>query len=198
MVAASVMLLASAAQAAPIVLDGDSATTGLLLPTQALVTSAGTITLVQNGNFQFETSTSDAEFVAAGASGNQFDILNSSNPAPVLVFDFDVSQISFIYGGNSGGIIVQALDINGLVIASFVQASTDVGQPAGPQTLSAAGIRGLRWNDTLAAFTYAALDNITIEPTADATIPEPATLALLGAGLLGLGAARRRRRSLPA
>lgn len=190
--ALSLLGISMSAEAATIVLDGDSAATGSLLSSQALVTSAGTVSLVQNGNFEFITTISDVDFVAAGAVGNQFDIIFGSDAAPLLAFDFDVSEISFIYGGNGGGILVEALDINGLVIDSFLQADTGPGQPAGPATLSGAGIRGLRWNDTDSGGTYAALDNIVL--TTVTAVPEPGTIGLMALGLVGLGFASRRAR----
>jgi hypothetical protein len=105
-------------------------------------------------------ATSDPEFNAAGALGNQFDIVGAASSAQ-LKFGFRASSITFIYGGNSGGITVEALNAANTVVASFTQADTFTGQPAGPVTLAAPNIRSLRWNDpSLGAF--AGLDNLNI------------------------------------
>jgi hypothetical protein len=76
------------------------------------------------------------------------------------------------------------------ILDSFFQADTDIGQPAGPITLSGFGIRSLEWFETDGLF--AGLDNIEIAQT---TIPEPSSLTLLGLGVLGL--ARRIQRKPP-
>jgi hypothetical protein len=161
-----------------IFLDGDTPTTGSLLDIQPLVTPFGTITF----DGEFFNPPSDPEFIAAGASGNVFDIDSSSTAQ--LSFDFDIVSATFIYGGNNGSILVEARDIHGTVVDSFFQANTYDGQPAGPVTLSGLGIRSLYWEDP--RMNYAALDNIGI------IVPEPTTIAFLGLG--GLSLIRRRRK----
>ena len=124
----------------------------------------GTITF----DGQINTYGNDPDFLSAGASGNTLDIPDGRNWAE-LSFDFDVDFVEFIYGGNVGNITVEARDKDGAVIASFYQADTYGGKPAGPVTLSGPGIRSLHWKDTSilpwkgpSSTKFAALDNILL------------------------------------
>jgi len=168
-----------------ILLDADSPATGSLLGTQPLVTLFGTITF----DGEIRDRDSDPEFNAAGALGDVFNIQFLSQTAE-LSFDFNVQSLTFIYGGNSGSILVEARDEFGAVVDSFFQADTYGGQPAGPVTLSGLGIRSLYWEDTVFGMTFAALDNITISP-----IPAPGAI-LLGSIGVGVVSWLRRRRTL--
>lgn len=171
--------------AGTIFLDADTSATGSQLATQSLVTAYGTITyqgLVVDRD-------SDPEFNRAGAAGNVFAIDTSTQHAQ-LFFNFDVSSVSFIYGGNAGSILVNALNSQGNIIASFYQQSTLDNQPAGPVELSRAGIRSIEWMDTYPNMTFAAIDNITIT-----TVPEPSSIFALLCGMGGLGGIMWRRKS---
>lgn len=181
----------SGAVHAQILLDADTPATGSDLGTQPLVTAFGTI--VFTGEI---TALTDPDFTAAGASGNNFDHTGAPNEA-LLDFSFPVCSITFIYGGNGGDIFVEARGAGGLVQDSFFQASTDAGQPAGPETLSGPNIRQLAWFETNGNF--APLDNIEVTPCtgfAD-SVPVPANapwaLWLMLLALLGTGAVLVRR-----
>ncbi|MBX3378261.1 MAG: S8 family serine peptidase [Phycisphaeraceae bacterium] len=139
-------------------LNGDQPGAGSTLVTTPLTTPLGTTTWT-NGEL-FANSGNDPEFIAAGAQGNCFDGLGS--PANCeLVFNFDVDSVSFIYGGNLGGITVEARNAANVVVDSFTQLDTFSGQPAGPRILAAPGIRRLRWIEAVSG-SFAALDNIRI------------------------------------
>jgi hypothetical protein len=181
---AAVSTLLSASARATIILDADTPATGSDLDLAPLVTSFGTITF----SGEIRDRDSDPEFTAAGASGDVFDIFDLPTSTALLTFSFDVSSITFIYGGNVGVFDIEARDIGGSVVASFFQLSTDGGQPAGPITLAGPGIRSLFWTDP--GNSFAPIDNVEIEPAA---VPEPSTLLLLGAGMLAAGRRLRSR-----
>jgi V8-like Glu-specific endopeptidase len=149
-------------------LDADTAATGSNLVTSPLNTPLGQVRFL---NGELVTFTSDLEFNRAGSAGNRFDIVSTTTPAR-LEFDFDADSVTFVYGGNLGGIRVEALNAAGAVIDAFEQADTFTGQPAGPRTLAAAGIRAIRWNDTSPGSAFAALDNITFNAGASACYPD--------------------------
>jgi hypothetical protein len=162
-------------------LDADTPTTGSNLATTPLTTPFGTITFA--GDI-IALGAGDPEFNAAGASGNVFDI--EFNTPAQLLFSFDVSAITFIYGGNVGVFNAQARDVNGVIVSTFFQASTDVGQPAGPITMTGPGIRRLTWSDPMRSF--CAIDNVRI----DVAVPEPGGVTLLLASICGTHLVRRR------
>ena len=176
------LLAAPPASAAPILLDFDSAATGSNIIAAPLVTPFGTITA---SDAELVTFTSDPEFNAAGASGNKIDHVGS---VAALLFDFDVSAITLIYGGNFGDITIRVRDGSSAIVDSFFQADTSDGQPAGPITLTGTGIRRLEWFESDGSF--AGLDNLEIEA---AVVPEPASILL---AISGLGAFALRRRHL--
>jgi hypothetical protein len=161
-----------------ILLDADTPATGSLLGTQPLLTTFGEIHFAG----EIRDRDSDPEFNAIGATGNVFDIDNLSHHA-YLTFDFDIRSATFIYGGNTGNILVRAINGSGQVVDSFFQADTLNG-PAGPITISGSGIRSLYWEDSWGG-QFAPLDNIEI------VVPEPCTLSLLVLG--GMGLLRRRK-----
>jgi len=171
-------------------LDADTPATGSLLASQPLVTPYGDITF----SGQIYIGSSDPDFIAVGASGGTFDILGPhDNPAgdqtAELFFDFDVSSLTFIYGGNDGSILIKARDALGNSLDSFYQGDTWDDEPAGPITLSGSGIRSLYWEDTVSGMDYAALDNIAV--TVSAIIPSPSAFVLAGIGVSFAGWLRR-------
>jgi hypothetical protein len=144
---------------ADISLDLESPATGSTLDTTPLNTSLGTITGTDLEIGSIAGGNSDPEFIRAGAGGNNIDIINSSTVAE-LSFDFDVTSLTFVYGGNNGVFDIEALNSGGGIVDAFMQGSTASGEPAGPITLAGEGIRSIRWRDTGGVFS--AMDNIKI------------------------------------
>jgi hypothetical protein len=178
-------MIVQSASAGIIFLDADTPATGSDLDSGPLVTPYGTITFAG----EIRDKDGDPEFDAAGASGDVFDILDGTGAQ--LLFDFDVASFTFIYGGNAGVMDITAFDAANNIVDSFFQASTEAGQPAGPEMLSGVGIRRVFWQDP--GFSFSAIDNVTIvtqDPVGE--IPEPASMALFALGAVGLAGLRRR------
>lgn len=176
-------ICAAPLHAATLTIDGDSLATGSSLGIGTWASALGDISF----SGEFRNGCTDDDFVAEGASGNCFNI--DGDAGATLSFGFDVTSISFIYGGNAGVMDITAFDFGGGVVDSFFQASTEDGQPAGPETLSGTGIRSIFWQDP--GFNFAALDNIIL--TTAAPVPLPAGLPLLVLGLGAFGVVRRRK-----
>ncbi|MBW7989066.1 MAG: hypothetical protein FVQ84_03475 [Planctomycetes bacterium] len=175
-------------------LNADSLATGTYTSGSPLIisTAFGSVSFVGEIN---STPGGDDEFIAAGASGNTFDVPSTPNDAELSWSNFEVRSAEFIYGGNAGNITIEARDINGNVLDSFSQSDTGFQQPAGPITLYAGytgavenSIRSLWWTDTSSTNEMAALDNITLS-----IIPAPGAILLGSIGVGFVGWLRRRR-----
>lgn len=174
--------LSLSVNSAVISLDADSAITGSLLETTPLVTSFGTISYT--GSIELESSGYvDGDMQNAGSSGANFS--GTSGNFASFLFDFDVTSISFLYGGNGGDFEMFMLDGSGNVINSFYQASTSGSEPAGPMILMAQGTREIKWRDTVS---WAAIDNVNLDVT---SVPVPAAAWLFGSALIGLAGIKR-------
>ncbi len=94
-----------------------------------------------------------------GTYGNRLVEAGSSGSVG-LDFDFDVSEITFNFGGDGGGFEAQVLDGSGTVLDSIAIADLPAsGQAPGPTTLSGVAIRSLRFEDPIGG---AAIDDLII------------------------------------
>lgn len=195
----SLAFTANLSAAPTFVLDADTPATGSgLVSTPLFLAPYGTITFVGG---EILNVISDPDLIAAGATGGIFDIRGPmDNPVgdqtAELFFDFDVSSLTFIYGGNDGNIKIEAQDALGNWVDKFEQADTTNGWPAGPITLSGSGIRSLYWTDTYVTplglkMDLAALDNIVV--TVSSVIPSPGAVVLAGIGVSFVGWLRKRK-----
>ena len=100
-----------------------------------------------------------------------------------------MAEVSFLYGGNLGSFIIEALGIDDNLLDSFYQADT-MDAPIGATTLYCFddAIRSLRFMDNSPLGEVAEMDNLMITG-----VPEPSTIILLGFGGLALIKNRRKR-----
>jgi hypothetical protein len=110
-----------------------------------------------------------------------------------LTFDAPVRAVGFLFGGNLESLVALTVGLAGLPGLSL-----DLAVPEDDGTdnfafvgfADAAGIDTLVFGDEQLAGWFTGLGGLVVIPFA---VPEPGALALLGAGLVGLGLARRRR-----
>jgi hypothetical protein len=106
--------------------------------------------------------------VVAGSVGTGRFLLHdqadeTSDDSGQLAFDFDVSSITLNYDGFSAGeLVLEVLDADLNVVGSFFDPDTSPDRPGGPITLSAPGIRYLRWRDTDPNRVSAGIDNVSV------------------------------------
>ena len=139
-------------------LGADTEATGSLLESRALVTSYGYVELSNSAEI---LSVTDPDALSAGAFGKGFDVGGPNPGTGQLDFSFEVNSVRLTYGGNVGGIRIEARDLAGDVIDSFFQPNTSTGEFAGPITLSGGPIRTIHWAETTGS--YAILDEIHLE-----------------------------------
>jgi hypothetical protein len=188
----SLTLAQTSFAALTLTLDADSLTPGLYTSPLIIPTQFGNVEFI--GEI-YNSTGGDAEFIAAGASGNVFDVGDYQATTASLTFDFDpkyiVRDITFIYGGNANDISIKAWDNSATpVLLDSLDAPTYMGDPAGPVTLTASvgnSIYKLEWVDP-DSLLFAALDNVTLS-----VIPAPGAVLLGGIGVGIVGWLRRRR-----
>ena len=193
----AVACAATTANAASVYLDGTGLTTGVYTASSPLTigTALGGVTFV--GEINDNCHADGALTFGAPAEGNCFDIVR--NQGAVLSFDFEVTSVSFVYGGDAGGFVIRALDALGNIVDSFDRGIVATnGSTGGPMVLSGAGIRSLSWEDVVFDYKLAPIDNILLSTgqlNNTSVVPLPAGAVLLLSALAGGAALRRGRKT---
>ncbi len=149
---------------------------------EALATWTPEESLFYSGSPALFAATSESVDITA-VGGGAFS-LQSIGLAPLLGGFGSPTSVLFTGFLAGGGTVTQTVSVpgatNALTVFNFA---------------TFAGLSSVRMTVTTPAFEpYVQFDNVRLAPAQAAVIPEPTTVALLGAGLAGVAAAARRRR----
>jgi len=179
----------TAGQSAPLSLNFPGAGTATLSGGNGVIVAVTPGSTNGAGRYSIPSASSSQFWEVQAGGGGNFSVTFSS---PVAAFGFNGIDI-----GDFGGQLSLGLS-NGdtLIVNNTIGSggSTDgsvlyygfIAQGAGEQFSS------VMFNTTTGEGDIFAFDNLTVGSLRQVTIPEPATIALLGAGLAGLGFGRRR------
>lgn len=150
--------------------------------TQQGVTFTGNGDLRVDNSYAGQYNTRGAEYLDNNAGGtNQL----------TFTFATPVSAFGFLWGASDDTWALNAYNASGTLIESYYLSPTNSSNAGEFYGLSDAGIAYATLTDS-APGDYVMLDNFTYTAGTSQAVPEPASMVLLGAGLLGLGGLRRR------